>query len=383
MDETEMQNPIFRIANSNEKSNSINNDIKEKEINEYVIEKSDLINNMNLMNQMDMMNQGNQMNLNQMDPMVMNNSMNSQIGMNNQMNLNQMDMINSPMNSMMGQMDMNQNELNMKMFEFINSQMHKDNQFQSLAMMMNQMQNFNQLLDKEKINDKGIHEISLIFRSLRQYTFLKCPVMIQCLPNERVSDVIQRYIAKSGDNDPTKKFIYNSKALNQNLTVAEAGLTNNGNIFVVSTKAIRAGGIPLMFTDLSKNKTKEIGLSKKAPSYKKVTKGINIFGICNFKKCKAYKKVVVVKIKKKKIDLIKERDKLFCPECEAIIIPKTVGFYLCKFKIYGKKYVDNQVERFENEMDEANKKDSLKYFDPELNGEVTVIELIFEVLEYL
>ena len=138
-----------------------------------------------------------------------------------------------------------------------------------------------------------------------------------------------------------------------------------------------------MFTDLSKNKTKEIGLSKKTPSYKKVTKGINIFGICNFKKCKAYKKVVVVKIKKKKLDLIKERDKLFCPECEATIIPKTVGFYLCKFRIYGKKLVNDQLERFENEEDEANKKDSLKYFDPELNGEVTVFELIFEVLEYL
>ena len=138
-----------------------------------------------------------------------------------------------------------------------------------------------------------------------------------------------------------------------------------------------------MFTDLSKNKTKEIGLSKKTPSYKKVTKGINIFGICNFKKCKAYKKVVVVKIKKKKLDLIKERDKLFCPECEATIIPKTVGFYLCKFRIYGKKLVNDQLERFENDDDEANKKDSLKYFDPELNGEVTVIELIFEVLEYL
>jgi hypothetical protein len=53
-----------------------------------------------------------------------------------------------------------------------------------------------------------------------------------------------------------------------------------------------------MFTDISKNKTKEIGFSKKALSYRKVTKGINIFGICKFKKCKAYKKEVVVRIKK-------------------------------------------------------------------------------------
>jgi hypothetical protein len=171
--------------------------------------------------------------------------------------------------------------------------------------------------------------------------------------------------------------------LNLDLTVEEAGLVNNANIFVVATKGVKGSGCPMMFTDISKNKTKEIGFSKKAPSYRKVSKGINIFGICNFKKCKAYKKEVVVSIKKKKLDLIKERDELFCPECEATIIPKTVGFYLCKFKIYGKKIENDRVEPFENDEDEANNKDSLKYFDPELNGEITVTELIFEVLEYL
>ena len=368
-----MQNPIFWIVNSIEKSNFINDDIKEKEINEYVIEKSDLINKMNPMNPM-----MDQMDMNQMNSMMMNNSMNSQMGMNNQMNLNQMDMINSPMNSMMGQMDMNQN---ITMMTNMMNQMDNDNQMNHMAMI--QMQNNNQSPDEEKINDIGIYGINLTFRK-EGGSHIKFNPIIQCCIDEKVSDVIQRYRAKSGDNDPTNKFIFNAKNLNQNLTVAEVGMTKNANIFVVSTKGIKgAGGIPLMFTDLSKNKTKEIGLSKKAPSYRKVTKGINIFGICNFKKCKAYKKEVVVRIKKKKLDLIKERDELFCPECEATIIPKTVGFYLCKFMIYGKKLVDDQVERFEKEEDEANKKDSLKYFDPELNGEVTVIELIFEVLEYL
>ena len=41
--------------------------------------------------------------------------------------------------------------------------------------------------------------------------------------------------------------------------------------------------------------------------------------------CKACKKEIVVPIKKK-INLIKEKDELFCPECESIIIPKTVCF---------------------------------------------------------
>ena len=98
-------------------------------------------------------------------------------------------------------------------------------------------------------------------------------------------------------------------------------------------------------------------------------------------KCKAYKKDVVVMIKKK-MDLIKERDELFCPEYEAPIIPKTVGFYLCKFSIYGKKMENDKLERFMNEPDEAKNEASVKYFDPELNGEVMFIELIIEVLQY-
>ena len=63
--------------------------------------------------------------------------------------------------------------------------------------------------------------------------------MIQCQLNERVSDLIQRYRTKSGDRDPSKKFIFNAKNLNQSLTIEQAGITNNGNIFVVTTQGIK------------------------------------------------------------------------------------------------------------------------------------------------
>jgi len=371
-----MENPIFKIfENSIEKSNLINDHIKKAETNEYDIEKSDLINKMNPMNSMMGMNQG-MMRMNQMDFLNSSQMMNQMKIMNckdNQMNDEIQNMNPMMMMMNMNQMNNNNNQIN-QLLMMLNNE--KNNQ---MANMANQMKN-------DELPKQQSRAINLNFRLSGGYIVgISVPeTYIQCLSDEKVSDVIQRYRSKSGDNDPTKKFIFNAKALNCDLTVAEAGLTHNCNIFVVATKGIKgAGGIPLMFTDLSKNKTKEIGFSKNAPSYRKVTKGINIFGICNFKKCKAYKKEVVVRIKKKKLDLIKERDELFCPECEATIIPKTVGFYLCKFIIYGKKLVGVQVERFENEEDEANKKDKLKYFDPELNGEVMVTELIFEVLEYL
>ena len=249
---------------------------------------------------------------------------------------------------------------------------------------MNQMTDFFRMMNninKEENNyeDLGHHkgDINVIFRDGDQI------ISIFCSFNEKVSNVIKKYRIKSGDYDITKKFIFNSRNLNQSLTVGEAGLRERSNIFVVSTMGIKGGGgYGMYFSDVNKNKTREITISKKAPSYRAVTKGINIFGICNFKKCEAYKKEVVVMINKKKFDLINERNELFCPECGSPIIPKTVGFYLCKFKIYGKKINDGKEEYFENEIDEANNQNSVKYFDPDLNGEVMITQLIFEVIEY-
>ena len=65
------------------------------------------------------------------------------------------------------------------------------------------------------------------------------PLMIQCMDNEKVSEVIKRYRTKANDHDNSKRFIFNAKQLNESLTVAEAGLTDNSNIFVVTTKGVK------------------------------------------------------------------------------------------------------------------------------------------------
>ena len=255
-----------------------------------------------------------------------------------------------------------------------------------LHMMTQMNQNIcmnNNSLVKENESEKNNDGLTVIFRVSGERSYQsREPISLQCLKNEKFSEVIKRYRYKPNNNDESKRFIFNAKKINYSLTVGELGINNNANIFVESTKRVKGGGCPMLFSDVSKNKTKEIGFSKNAPSYRKACKGINIFGICHCKICKAYKKEVVVRIKKKRFDLINEKDKLFCPECESLIIPKTVGFYLCKFKIYGKKIMNDQIEKFDNDIDEANNKNSLKYFDPELNGETVVSELIFEVIEY-
>jgi hypothetical protein len=259
------------------------------------------------------------------------------------------------------------------------------NEVDGTTVNINQMTDFfrmmNNINKEENIYEDLGHDkevITVYFRSIHPYQ----TIPIICSLDEKVSNVIKKYRIKSGDYDTTKKFYFNGKELKQYYTVCEAGLDNYMRISVEITGQIIGRGYPMLFSDVNKNKTREITCSKKAPSYRAVTKGINIFGICNFKKCEAYKEEVVVMINKKKFDLINERNELFCPECGSPIIPKTVGFYLCKFKIYGKKINDGKEEYFENEIDEANNKNSVKYFDPDLNGEVMITQLIFEVTEY-
>jgi len=64
------------------------------------------------------------------------------------------------------------------------------------------------------------------------------PVDVDCFPNEKVSSIIEKYKNKSNINEEGYKiyYIFNAKNLNQNLTVAEACITNNANVFVVRTK---------------------------------------------------------------------------------------------------------------------------------------------------
>ena len=63
--------------------------------------------------------------------------------------------------------------------------------------------------------------------------------MVQCMPDDKVQSVIDKYRNKAGDHDPSKKFIFNAKNLSPSLTVAEAGIANNANIFVVTTKGVK------------------------------------------------------------------------------------------------------------------------------------------------
>jgi len=166
-----------------------------------------------MMNQNMSMNQGN---------MMSNQMMNQNINM--MMNMNQGNMMNMNQENMMSQIMNNQMMMNNSIFNGnidINSSQSKDNQI------------------KANIGEF----ITVIFRASGGGVLgKKHPFYIQAKLDEKVYELIERYRIKSQDNCMTKKFIFNAKNLDFSLTVIEAGLTNNANIFVVQTDGIKGAG---------------------------------------------------------------------------------------------------------------------------------------------
>ena len=239
---------------------------------------------MNQMQGMDMNNQmGNQMGNpmgNTMDPMQTgnNNPMGSQSGMGNNMGMmGQQSQFGSPMQQQMGQMG----QMNPQMGQMgqMNPQMTQMGQMNPGMMGNNGMDMQQQMMQQQMMQQQMMQQqakqaqmqnilsqaagtgqgaanpsiqmpssvpstsqgagISVIFRASGATGQASAPIMVQCMSDEKVSEVIEKYRNKSGDRDPTKKFIFNAKNLAPSLSVAEAGITNNANIFVVATKGIK------------------------------------------------------------------------------------------------------------------------------------------------
>jgi hypothetical protein len=200
-----------------------------------------------------------------------------------------------------------------------------------------------------------------------------------CDKDESFSSIIEKLKNRIGMKDKNVNFISDGRKLNSEMKLNQI---LSRKIMVDETETSLGGVFALNFTDISKQVHEEHYFSNKAPSYRYVTQGINIYGICKGKNCIAYKKEVVVPQRKiKKFDLIKEKDNLECPKCGGIIIPKTLGFHLCKYKVSGKKYSNNIIEPFEFEG-KAENENSIQYFNPDENGETMLVKLIIEV-QYL
>ena len=154
-------------------------------------------------------------------------------------------------------------------------------------------------------------------------------------------------------------------------------------VTVIDQDNIIGAGYPLLdFVDVSSGKIKKLEFSNKAPIWRRVSKGLNIFGICNNSKCKAWKKEVVYTNELEEILIFILNNEILnikCPICSKIIKPKTCGFWKCEYQFVGKKIEEGEVKFFDSKTRETNGED-FEYFDAFENGETQWAELTIYVL---
>ena len=103
---------------------------------------------------------------------------------------------------------------------------------QQQEMMQAQMNNI--LNNKQNINENKFNQnyIYIIFKLQSEYG-RNNQLTILCYPNDKVSDIIEKFRNKANVHDDNRRFIYNAKELNPSLSLAEAGLLHNSIIYVV------------------------------------------------------------------------------------------------------------------------------------------------------
>ena len=145
--------------------------------------------------------------------------------------------------------------MSMNNFSPMTNQNYVVNNIQLQQLMQKQVMIIEQMMQKQEIpqkmqmkeqnekiqkKDEIFGKISVNFLKSRFGSYGK-PLVVQCDFNEKIEKVIERYRYYSSDFKESEIFIFNAKALNPSITVAEAGLINNCNIFVVETAGIRGG----------------------------------------------------------------------------------------------------------------------------------------------
>ena len=166
--------------------------------------------------------------------------------MNQQMMNNMQQGMNPVMQQMMQQQMMQQQMMQQQMMQAQQQAMNQQAMNQQMQSMLSQVGNNSGAQPTASVptgptstGQSSGSGICVIFRASGTAGPQGAPIMIQCMPDDRVSDVINKYRIKANDNDTSKKFIFNAKNLNASLTLSEAGITNNANIFVVTTKGVK------------------------------------------------------------------------------------------------------------------------------------------------
>ena len=242
-DETLKQNPIFKIMNSGNNNNNLNDTTGIQNPMGFLNNANNLDNSTMINPFFGNMNQGQNLDdmLNEMSKVLLN----LQSDMSKVMTgINQLNLLISNIQKYRANNNINNNMINNNMMGIgMMSSNNMMNNFNNMNNLINNINNINPIMGNLNMNMNQYINIpkfiTVIFREAGEigdnYSN-KIPIMMDVKEDEKISDIIQKYREKSSNYDINLKFIFNAKDLNHSLTVAEAGITNNANIFVVKRR---------------------------------------------------------------------------------------------------------------------------------------------------
>ena len=196
---------------------------------------------------------------------------------------------------------------------------------------------------------------------------------------------------RENSKETTQKIILNPKTVEYEETIdvfTGDQTLNDYNIQESSTlnlfPHLRGGGpgnLYFNFIDVEKGKGKKLNFSKNAPKWRKVVKGLNLFGICENEKCEAYKKEVIHKVgfPNKKFSIGENVTDIKCPICDSIIISKTCGFWECEYQFIGDKIEKGKMIHVDTNPKEVG--DEFEYFSPDDSPSILWTKLEIYVIE--
>ena len=122
----------------------------------------------------------------------------------------------------------------------INFQNDMQQQFHQMQAMQQQMMQYGmpsmgqpmQINQPNPIENSENEMINVIFRISSNNVTNEKILVLQCYPNDKCSDIIDKFRNKVNDYEKKSSFIYNAKRLNPNLTVYESGIIEGANIYV-------------------------------------------------------------------------------------------------------------------------------------------------------